>query len=148
MARRIALIQGHPDPAASHLCHALADAYAEAAKAAGHQVTTIALARLDVPLLSRQEDFHGRAVLPQLAETHGQLLAAEHIVLVFPLWLGTMPALVKAFLEQVIRPAEARPSMGAFRAGCWPAARCASSSPWACRRCSTGCGSAPTAFWG
>ena len=114
MARRIALIQGHPDPAASHLCHALADAYAEAAKAAGHQVTTIALARLDVPLLSRQEDFHGRAVLPQLAEVHGQLLAAEHIVLVFPLWLGTMPALVKAFLEQVIRPAEARPSMEGF----------------------------------
>lgn len=29
---------------------------------------------------------------------------AEHIVFVFPLWLGTMPALLKAFLEQVMRP--------------------------------------------
>jgi putative NADPH-quinone reductase len=25
-------------------------------------------------------------------------------VLIFPLWLGTMPALVKAFLEQIMRP--------------------------------------------
>ena len=32
------------------------------------------------------------------------LVAADHIVFVFPLWLGTMPALVKAFLEQVMRP--------------------------------------------
>ena len=28
----------------------------------------------------------------------------EHLVLVMPLWLGTMPALLKAFLEQVMRP--------------------------------------------
>jgi putative NADPH-quinone reductase len=32
------------------------------------------------------------------------IVAADHLVLVFPLWLGTMPALVKAFLEQVMRP--------------------------------------------
>ena len=35
------------------------------------------------------------------------MLEAEHIVFVFPLWLGTMPALVKAFLEQVMRPGTA-----------------------------------------
>lgn len=29
---------------------------------------------------------------------------AEHIVFVSPLWLGTMPALLKGFLEQVMRP--------------------------------------------
>ena len=27
MSRRIVIIQGHPDPEAGHLCHALADAY-------------------------------------------------------------------------------------------------------------------------
>ncbi len=32
------------------------------------------------------------------------IVGADHIVLVFPLWLGTVPALAKAFLEQVIRP--------------------------------------------
>jgi putative NADPH-quinone reductase len=32
------------------------------------------------------------------------MLDAGHLVLVFPLWLGTMPALLKAALEQLIRP--------------------------------------------
>jgi putative NADPH-quinone reductase len=29
---------------------------------------------------------------------------AQHLVLFFPLWMGDMPALLKAFLEQVARP--------------------------------------------
>ena len=32
MPKQIAIIQGHPDPAGAHLCHALADAYAEGAQ--------------------------------------------------------------------------------------------------------------------
>jgi hypothetical protein len=38
-ARRIAIIQGHPDPAGHHLLHAMADAYAEGAIAAGARGT-------------------------------------------------------------------------------------------------------------
>lgn len=29
---------------------------------------------------------------------------ADHVVFIFPLWLGALPALFKAFLEQVFRP--------------------------------------------
>lgn len=29
---------------------------------------------------------------------------ADHLVLFYPLWLGTLPALFKGFLEQVFRP--------------------------------------------
>jgi putative NADPH-quinone reductase len=29
---------------------------------------------------------------------------AEHLVIVYPLWLGDMPAYLKAFLEQIARP--------------------------------------------
>lgn len=39
-----------------------------------------------------------------LRDAQAAIVWAEHIVLIFPLWLGTMPALVKAFLEQVLRP--------------------------------------------
>ena len=39
-----------------------------------------------------------------LAPARDAIVAAEHIVIVFPLWLGTMPALVKAFFEQAMRP--------------------------------------------
>ena len=29
---------------------------------------------------------------------------ANHLVLIYPLWLGTLPALLKGFLEQAFRP--------------------------------------------
>jgi len=32
------------------------------------------------------------------------VLWCNHLFLVYPLWLGTMPALLKGFLEQVLRP--------------------------------------------
>jgi putative NADPH-quinone reductase len=34
----------------------------------------------------------------------GRDVASDHLVLIFPLWRGTMPALVKAFLGQMMRP--------------------------------------------
>jgi len=104
MPRRIAIIQGHPDPGSKRFCHALADAYAQSAVSTGHEVTRIEVARLDFPILRTQEDFeHGQ--LPEtLVEARDSIVSAQHLVIVFPLWHGTMPALLKAFLEQVMRP--------------------------------------------
>ena len=104
MPRHVAIIQGHPDPAGGRLCHALANAYAEGAREAGHTVSRIDLARIDFPLLRTQIDFQEGVMPPSLNKARDALTAADHIVFVFPLWLGTMPALVKAFLEQVMRP--------------------------------------------
>jgi putative NADPH-quinone reductase len=38
MSERILILQGHPEPSARHLCHALAEAYAEGAQGAGHEI--------------------------------------------------------------------------------------------------------------
>ena len=54
MSTQLLLIQGHPDPAGGHLCHALAQAYADGAREAGHEVRTLDVAQLDFPLLRRQ----------------------------------------------------------------------------------------------
>lgn len=102
--RRIALIQGHPDPDPARLCRALADSYAAGATEAGHAVTRIGLASLEVPILRTRDEFETGGVPGSLAAAQSAIVAADHLVLVFPLWLGTMPALVKAFLEQVFRP--------------------------------------------
>ena len=86
------------------LCHALADAYAEGAAAAGHEITRIEVAQLDFPILRTQEEFE-RGDLPQmLVGARDGIVSAQHLVAIFPLWHGTMPALLKAFLEQVMRP--------------------------------------------
>lgn len=102
--RRVLVVQGHPDPAPARLCHALADAYAEGAAAAGHEVRRIDIAALDVPFLGSQQEFEKGPVPPALRPAAEDLRWATHVVLVFPLWLGTVPAKVKAFLEQVMRP--------------------------------------------
>ena len=39
-----------------------------------------------------------------LKEIQEALKEAEHLVIIYPLWLGTMPALLKGFLEQLFRP--------------------------------------------
>lgn len=104
MSQRIAIIQGHPDPAGGHLDHALADAYARGAEGAGHEVVRIDVAGLDFPLLRTQADFEHGKPPPGVRAAQETLTAADHWVIVFPLWLGTTPALLKGFLEQVFRP--------------------------------------------
>lgn len=104
MTRQILILQGHPDPQGGHFCHALADAYRDGAESTGHTVTVVEVARLDFPLLRTKADFDTGEVPSALREAQAAIGRADHLVLVYPLWLGTMPALLKGFLEQVLRP--------------------------------------------
>lgn len=103
-SRRIVLIDGHPDPASSHLVHALADAYAQGASQAGHKVRRVRVAQLDFPLLRSQQEWEHGQLPAALEQAQMDIAWAQHLVLFFPLWLGDMPALLKGFLEQVARP--------------------------------------------
>jgi len=103
MSTQVLLIQGHPDPAGGHLCHALAQAYAEGAREAGHELRTLDVAQLDFPLLRSQHAWTHEPLPPALAPAQEAIRWADHLVFVFPLWLGGMPALLKGFLEQIAR---------------------------------------------
>lgn len=100
----ILILQGHPDAGGGHLCHALADSYAAGAGAAGHRVMRVEVGALDLPLLRTQRDFLEAPPPPALAAARAALVEAEHVVIFFPLWLGGMPAVLKGFLEQLLRP--------------------------------------------
>jgi len=102
--RRILILQGHPDASAPHLCHALAAAYAEGARQAGHEVRLVEIAKLDFPLLRSQQEWEHAALPAGLQAAQDEIAWAQHLLIVFPLWLGDMPALLKGFLEQVARP--------------------------------------------
>lgn len=103
-ARRILLIQGHPDPVNQHLNRTLLQAYAEGAQAAGHAVRHIEVGALDFPVLRSANAWRQEPVPPALKPAQDDMAWAQHVVIFFPLWLGDMPALLKAFLEQVARP--------------------------------------------
>ncbi len=104
MAKPVVVIQGHPDPAGGHLCHALADAYAAGAASGGHAVERIEVAQLEFPALRSAVEFESGATPRDIKAAQDAIMRADHMVLVYPLWLGTMPALFKAFLEQCFRP--------------------------------------------
>ncbi|WP_426102574.1 NAD(P)H-dependent oxidoreductase [Massilia sp. TSP1-1-2] len=104
MSKNILLIQGHPDAAQDHLCHTLADAYASGAADGGHTVRYSTVAQLDFPLLRNQREWDEGETPASLRQTQDDIRWAQHLVLVYPLWLGDMPALLKGFLEQVARP--------------------------------------------
>jgi putative NADPH-quinone reductase len=104
MSKRILILQGHPDSSEVHLCHALAQAYKEGVVAAGHEVQVVDVGRLDFPVLRSAKDWKDHTMPPGLQAAQASISWAQHLVIFFPLWLGDMPALLKAFLEQVARP--------------------------------------------
>ncbi len=102
MSRNICIIDGHPDGDPYRLIHSLANAYAEGAVAAGHKVTRIKVSAMDFPLLDSIADFETPPPEPVLSERN-KIAAADHVVILFPLWLGGMPAKLRGFFEQAAR---------------------------------------------
>lgn len=101
--KRITIIQGHPDADHSHFCHALAGEYQQGALAAGHEVRQIDVARLEFPLIRARHEFESGVLLPAIAAAQEDIRWAQHLLIVYPLWLGTLPALLKGFFEQTFR---------------------------------------------
>lgn len=99
--KRILLIEGHPDPDPGRFNHALAEAYADGAREAGSDLTRLRLGEMDIPLLRRAEDWSAEPETEDLRAAQHAMGRADHLVLLHPLWLGGMPALTRAFFEQV-----------------------------------------------
>jgi putative NADPH-quinone reductase len=91
----------------------LADAYARGA-ASLHEVRRIEVAALDFPVLRLPADWHHGHPVSDIVEAQEAIRWAEHLVLLFPLWMGMMPALPHAFLEQVARPGFAMEESAGF----------------------------------
>jgi 1,4-dihydroxy-2-naphthoate octaprenyltransferase len=99
---RVLLLLAHPRR--ESLCGALADAYAVGARAAGVELRRFDLAALRfdpnvVRVSPRDQDREDGLRLAM--ET---IVWADHIVIIFPTWWGTMPAVLKGFLDRVLIP--------------------------------------------
>jgi putative NADPH-quinone reductase len=104
VVRRIAIIDGHPDPDGARFVHALAGAYEAGARDAGHDVRRMLVAEIDFPLIRTAAQHRTGQPSPAVLACQDNLAWAQHWVILFPLWMGSMPALLKGFFEQVGRP--------------------------------------------
>lgn len=101
MRKRILILNGNPKQ--QGLCHGLAQAYAGAA-AAQHEVRQVNLAELvfdgDLP-----DGYDRNRVLePDLARFQQDLLWAQHLVVVAPVWWGALPARLKGLIDRTFLP--------------------------------------------
>ncbi|MDM4771028.1 NAD(P)H-dependent oxidoreductase [Solimonas sp. SE-A11] len=102
MSSRVLVILAHP--AEDSLCHALAARYAAGARQVGAEVRHLDLGRMAFDPVLRQGYREPQALEPDLARAQQELLWAQHLVFVYPIWWGAMPALLKGFLDRVLLP--------------------------------------------
>ncbi|ASJ52468.1 NADPH:quinone reductase [Brevibacillus formosus] len=102
MKMNILVIIGHPDP--ESYCSALAHAYMEGAKGKTDQIRTIDLSQIAFdPNL--KYGYRKRTELEDdLKEAQDLIRWADHLVIVYPTWWGTMPAILKGFFDRVLLP--------------------------------------------
>jgi len=101
--KHILLINGNPDPSPEKLTSALVKAYREGAEEAGSMVRQINVGGIEFPWLRNAQDFAQEATDKAIIDAQGAFLLADHVVFIYPLWLGSAPALLKAYMEQVAR---------------------------------------------
>jgi putative NADPH-quinone reductase len=96
------VVLGHPRN--DSLCHQLVLAYAEGAREAGASVRVLRLGELSFDPVLRQARAGDQPLEPDLQAAQQALSEARHVAWVYPVWWGTMPALLKGFLDRVLVP--------------------------------------------
>jgi putative NADPH-quinone reductase len=104
VSKKILVIDGHPDPKGPHFVHELADFYRKGAKEGGHTVRLLRVGELRFPLIRNHTAYLYGKVPESIRAAQKAIVWADHVAVLYPLWLGTVPAKLKGFLEQVMRP--------------------------------------------
>lgn len=103
MSRRILVVDLHP--ARLSLSAALAQAYRDGAQAAGHKVRIARLSEMSFDPDFGQTTFRNAPALePDLETFRENLLWAEHVVLITPMWWGGLPAKAKGLFDRTLLP--------------------------------------------
>ncbi|MBF0203631.1 MAG: NAD(P)H-dependent oxidoreductase [Desulfamplus sp.] len=102
MHKRILVILGHP--AKNSFCNALADSYITGAKVGGNEVKLISLANLSFDPVLHEGYATIQELEPDLVAAQAAITWAQHIVFVYPIWWGAIPALLKGFIDRVFLP--------------------------------------------
>ena len=100
---KISVILAHPDKKSFN--HAIAAAAIETLKKNGHEVFFHDLYAEEFDPLLTSEEIPRDAALPVEVEKHcNEISAADGVVIVHPNWWGQPPAILKGWVDRVIRP--------------------------------------------
>lgn len=102
MTKKILVVLGQPQRQSYGA--ALVQAYAEGARAAGAEVKELYLGDLQFDAVTPANPAQPAKLEPDLASAQEAIRWADHLVFVYPIWWGTIPALLKGFIERVFLP--------------------------------------------
>jgi putative NADPH-quinone reductase len=98
----ISIILAHPNPGSFN--HAIADAAADTLRQNGHHVILHDLCQEQFPpLLSAAELQKNAKLEPVIAQHTGEIVPADGIIIVHPNWWGMPPAILKGWIDRVLR---------------------------------------------
>lgn len=86
------------------------EAYRRGAEAGGHNATLFVTSRMIFNPILHEGFTNIQPLEPDLKMAYDAIKEADHLVFIFPLWLGTLPAIFKSFLERVLQPGLVEPS--------------------------------------
>jgi 1,4-dihydroxy-2-naphthoate polyprenyltransferase len=96
----VLVINGHPRK--DSFITALTHAYTRGAEASGAVIKTLVVADLSFEPNVTHSTPHLQYLEPCIQMAQRWITWAHHIVFIYPTWWGTMPALLKAFLDRVL----------------------------------------------
>lgn len=102
MNKKILIVLAHPQ--VKSYCGVLAQAYADGARETGAEVRQVNLAELTFNPFGSGSLEKPLALEPVLLQAQADIQWAEHLVFVYPILWGTIPALLKGFIERVFAP--------------------------------------------
>src|SRR5436190_5391902 len=95
----VLLINGHPRK--NSLSTALMNSYLEGVREGGIECKVLFVTELQFNLHVTHCTPHQQELEPSIVEAQELILWAQHIVFIYPTWWGTMPALLKGFIDRV-----------------------------------------------
>ncbi|MEJ6390961.1 NAD(P)H-dependent oxidoreductase [Gymnodinialimonas ulvae] len=103
MTKRIFILNGHPGR--TSMSRSMVEAYAEAARAAGHAVRVAHISELQFdPDFGEGSYREVKALEPDLQAVADAITWAQHVVLICPMWWGAAPAKLKGLIDRVLIP--------------------------------------------
>lgn len=101
--KKILIINGHPNK--TSFCSAIAGTYARAAAAAGNEVDLLNLYEMQFdPNFTGSYEKESVQAEPDILNARKKISDAQHLLIVHPVWWGSVPALLKGFFDKTLVP--------------------------------------------
>ena len=101
--KKIFILAGHPNPGET-LNRSIVESYVEGAREGGHEVRATHLGNLKFDPILHKGYKEIQALEPDLIKVQEDMKWADHIVIAYPNWWCTMPALLKGLFDRMLLP--------------------------------------------